>query len=1675
MVNKHEFISNEWKFEIFNNLNINSFIKIQTCLELVVPLLKEQFVSSTLQTIILRGLLECLGEPGVVEKFLECSNNDNDNEDTLYKTFILPMLQIKSLPLRILRLLQAIVRKVSIYEACTIIQQLADNETKTKKKELMNNYNNQMYSNLSISDNDVQELDDLELIIDRISNCLHIISKAVLYHMALHSGEEVGQVYPSIFSFKYLTSCRFFSAITTIISSHRVRSCSRFHELVNFIGRLCVILLGSPVGMIYLAKQLQQPIEPFGDCLLVVLSTVLCRHNDVGISMEEESFEAFSNSSPVINGSWSNINELRRTPGVGDIWLGFGQSITGGNYDEDYDYICDYNEDDHISKKDDDFILKKARQVLRMQSCGAVGARTDCFDNCIIPSDQLIILLTYQLHAVSIIERLLEYGRRGVENHSYTDYVKILDLLSDLFELTTFDVGKQAVASTLINLDGLPTVLSLVNINPMQEHLSASVPCTDFNALGRIPLELLEVVIKFSRSFPFLLTPQIHELVNQFISSENSLRALWYPIAAFHETGNIQGVINVIKHQKYYPECLRDHNSVNQILVSLRLLMSYTYAESGILHILKARMDDFSGSDNGDNFLVFLLRLLNHVAEVLSDLDDFDEYTEHQSTSESTFTAVAQDCLNSENYDEPKAQEILKSSENRNESTSIMFSSEVFELRRELLDLAWNNLTLVRRLLRFVYGDPDESVAKRHFRDIYGENESPDDLLPSQKKSMVRMCVEPWLMLVSALDHLDGRLSDQLGATSLLGNSQTLKNGQSAQIARIRGLILSLFGLLTEIVIEEKPLQRDDEMQEPQYRARFFSDFTGRYVVKQLCDFIFEGPNNFLSGLHILSEILPTPLLSQRCIRDLHVSESMVDTSIEQNLESDGFSTNWPQIQREARILRQHWIKQLLPLRDDLIYLTKSMAPSSSKILHIMLRTVICQLVDLDFLDRGIGRGIVAVIVNGVRDAFEQLNLLIEKPEKRNFGIDDTIDDFKREEYETVIEDTHTSSEIQTKRTIFGRWMSLLTSICGYSSGRSLLLDSVNNITDDAMMLDDQESFENSHDLVKILLDIVPSINHVNFICDIIMEFFFLLCNPAITASGKNMPRLEDLSIIIDNLLEWVKQGKNGRLQTHSLLILQKIAETELGGLLILKKKDHLQLISNMITWVPDLLRSQDLRMHDLNIAYHSVVFILIIIGYVLPESLRHEIPFLKENLGSLPILINSSKDAETILKSYENIEQHIIELSYESHNIDEEMHDPHLYQSVIDVIKRLKDHIHGYIQELNQNAIVLNIDEIFKRFNIRLSQVVNEIYNHNISIRQEVGSVSIGVVIDDYPDFPFYDVVDDFEGKVGKGGLFNAPEPEIDFEVFAKEMLPNFQFHKRMKMPSDSTAKGRKLKVHHSLSKLGGIAYESNARRNLGGGKTYQKNEFRSIHNNRKANTSRPPSVHVDDFMSGKIPVNQQHPDMMTTTTSTTTPTVSVTANIQQKKTNVSNRPQLQNKRGGITTTTSTSQLNTNNNRGRGRRLSTSSAPARGASRGASNSGRGGGGMGRGNNANASIVGAAWEMGSGAWTGGPPSLLLMPPMNKYMDFERRIEGQRDYTRYDNQTIRTGYYDNQYYGMPSPITPYDRPPVQQSAPGMGPRIKSGNETRGRTVPQEWAPRSMTSQPTRRPERQFGRR
>ncbi|CAG8668370.1 3906_t:CDS:2, partial [Acaulospora colombiana] len=1047
---------------------------VQSCLKLMVPLLNEQYVSSTLQAQILRGLLKCTDETKVVEILIGWCDRTHSC-DSLYKTYILPKLQVKRLPNRILHLLQAIVRKVSTYEACILIQQVADNELqnearKRKKKldEVTDNgsdFRNEILgddAHFMVLDDNMQDQDDGELIIEQLTDCLQIISKAALYHMALNSNEEANQDCYSIFSFRYPTFCRLFPAITAILASRKLR-----------------------------AKQLQQLRDPFGESLLAIWANLLCHQNNMSDSPEETE-DADQTSMPMIHERWSDVNEIRRTPGIGDIWCG-------------------------LANDEEDSRLKKARQILKMKSCGATGSESDCLDSCVIPSDQLVILLVYHVNAIAIVEKLLELGRHGSENTSYDYCQKVMPLLGDLFEMTTFNVGKQAVISTLVHLDALPTIVSYLNLSLPQNDMSSDANAI-LSAIGRISLELLEAVVKFFPSFPYLLKPNMRELLPPLISQEGHLRILWDPIAAFHESGDVQGVIDIVKHQKYYPECLRDHSIVNQILVALRLLLCYTYSEGGMLQILKARMDDYSGLDNGDSLFVFLLRLLNHAAEVLSDMSDFVVYADHQISSDSSLSSTTADDNNYIAQEESRNQEATKffgnsMESNRNDPplnptfipSGVFLSSEISEHRKELLDLVWYNLILIRRFLKVVYGDPNSRVAKRHFKNIYDENERPDDPLPSQKKSMTQSCIESWLMLVSALDHLDGRLSDQLGAVALLGTDHPLKSGQSAQIARVRGLLLNMFGLLTQVIIEEKNPARSELL----YRARLFSDFAGRHVVKHLIDFIFDGPNNFLSGLHILSEILPTPLVMGN---QPHGSNEQKGDEYFDNYESPaGISDPHP----EAQILREYWVNQLIPLRDDLMHLIKSLAPSSSKVIHIMLRTLICQIVDLDVHDRGIGKGVVKTVINGVYEALVEFQHTPEKVDDKKLNINNN-------EVEGNVEtiDDENSVEFDIKLSLFGRWLSLLISLGSNSLGRTLLLDAFSGANDTIIMTDNKKISDTCHDFIHTLLSLINSNNNLGFIYDLIMELLFSICNYTITVSGSNMPEMDNLKLIIETLLD---------------------------------------------------------------------------------------------------------------------------------------------------------------------------------------------------------------------------------------------------------------------------------------------------------------------------------------------------------------------------------------------------------------------------------------------------------------------------------------------------------------------------------------------------------------------------
>ncbi|KAI8806501.1 hypothetical protein BJ742DRAFT_870407 [Cladochytrium replicatum] len=135
--------------------------------------------------------------------------------------------------------------------------------------------------------------------------------------------------------------------------------------------------------------------------------------------------------------------------------------------------------------------------------------------------------------------------------------------------------------------------------------------------------------------------------------------------------------------------------------------------------------------------------------------------------------------------------------------------------------------------------------------------------------------------------------------------------------------------------------------------------------------------------------------------------------------------------------------------------------------------------------------------------------------------------------------------------------------------------------------------------------------------------------------------------------------------------------------------------------------------------------------------------------------------------------------------------------------------------------------------------------------------------------------------------------ECENRFTTFVGAELPQFSFGKRIKL---STVGELRLSELHQIGFLsqfqkelqlqqGGMKHSNGAGpgsgQSLSGRKAnyrqYQRNEFRTSHVNRKANTSRPPSMHVDDFMkTGGVGVAP--------TSSTTRPTAIPTASgIQQ------------------------------------------------------------------------------------------------------------------------------------------------------------------------------------------------
>src|SRR6185295_10025271 len=125
---------------------------------------------------------------------------------------------------------------------------------------------------------------------------------------------------------------------------------------------------------------------------------------------EDSSEASIPNTPSTTNEGWNNNQEIRDTLGIADLWCGNWQTLTCSNDDDDID------DDDHHHHQQGDPDRHKARQILRMQSCGTIGADNDCLDRLETSPEHLAILLRYQMHTIGMVDRLLLYIKHMSED-----------------------------------------------------------------------------------------------------------------------------------------------------------------------------------------------------------------------------------------------------------------------------------------------------------------------------------------------------------------------------------------------------------------------------------------------------------------------------------------------------------------------------------------------------------------------------------------------------------------------------------------------------------------------------------------------------------------------------------------------------------------------------------------------------------------------------------------------------------------------------------------------------------------------------------------------------------------------------------------------------------------------------------------------------------------------------------------------------------------------------------------------------------------------------------------------------------------------------------------------------------------------------------------------------------
>ncbi|ORX92864.1 hypothetical protein K493DRAFT_338585 [Basidiobolus meristosporus CBS 931.73] len=1291
----------------------------------------QRWFCTNLKIQILEATGICMNNPLVAQYILYTGGNERTASESLYCTYISPLIYESKLPSKTLKLTKDIVEKIAFFENCAVIRDVASSIVKDIDQ-------SRQASNHTPHDVSLDSISAEPSSIKRLTDSVQQLT-AVFYAASF---EQDRQFSLEASYFRYLSFHEIIKLVTNILVSSDSHSRLMREQILPSLFDLCLTLWQTKQGLVYLSNELEGS-DLGNEHLFSVWIHSLISNGDPFTKPGPDPSDLLC--------SWFNGQELQGCPGILDYRRGWINEHEYSPTPETPSFSVDSKHTD-IPKSTS---ISDSRWKLQFTV------------------EEFVTVLLYQVYAVRLVSQLVAHsdlkGKRPVLI-SKGDYLQANQLIRLMHDMCILNVGRQAIVAVVNLLGALPSLISYSSSNLHAKKLVTTI----FSFYHLLDIKLTHA--DFDR---------LRITYQQDISDDPI-----YSTILKYQTHNDLGVLIDILANTEKRDFLKD-SVVNKLAFCIRILLKHSHAGADPLRILSSQLN-IIGATQEDPILIYLLRIIEAAIENLGEVNKISSLYSDTSGDD----------------------EGLKTKRESHRSKSVK------SIKKKKRWLALSLLTL-ELIFNIVYHSGDGLIVSVTLTEPGQKAPEDINLDITRDDHLLNKCFKQILKLFYTLDQLNiHNLRPKVQRST--SNRRFFHSHSHLLLRNNLEVIYKFFDMANVIIPDQVSEDYYEGAGEEQYRfqCKIPTDLIGNKIVQYLLDGLHDAPQHFLSGIRLLSNLLPLPLVDNQIQSEISAMNHW--TSLLQR--------SAPNLSYSGKCLRMYWTKQLLPLKDDIEECIRTVMFTSCKEMHISLRLLIAQMVDLDIGDLGIARGIIKLLIDQLYEELEAVSHVLHSTERKPTDGDRNPSPPASLESGNSCLWQQTSFEEQFLASRIARLLCLLLSLVNMPSGHFYLLGIFECNTKDGssqslgMFFDIAELFGAGHIVSDLAIEVIQLLSSR-------WELSDRRVNPDNAKQIQSQNKMEfdlqstQLSEIISNILGWIQNESHLGLPTRALAILSDISSSVIGTLTILSNPDFCYAINTITTETLNALAQGKQQPSILA----KLTQILGVSKRLYDQWNDHAIPSQANEDIKITLFANLLGPFNACIELAQTCEE-ILERGGENGSDT-----PPLRKSLgwlMEVARLLQQESSSGQYRFDEQfdgieACFVDLERIFQTRKRSLDDLLQSRDSVNSSVCEEF------INHDDYEE------------------MFYFSEEVQDFKAYGHRMFPGFSSRKRVKVyKEESDEEGDPVIIPFEPHHVSTLAREEPHRKNLGGGKAYQNNEFRYAYGVRKSNAARLPSVHVDEFV---------------------------------------------------------------------------------------------------------------------------------------------------------------------------------------------------------------------------------